>query len=75
MKRSYFVLMLALGLLLPLQGVLAQGTKDPPNGARPYVIQQGPLPSNTTPPTPNRTQNVFSPGAPTPTVQPNYRRR
>jgi hypothetical protein len=32
---------------------LAQGTKDPSNPIPPYVTYQQPLPSNTTPPTPN----------------------
>jgi hypothetical protein len=73
MRRLYCVVILA--TLLPLQAALAQGTKEPSNPPRPYVIQQGPLPSNTTPPTPNRSQpNIFYPGAPAPIVRPNYRR-
>jgi hypothetical protein len=82
MKRSHCILMLLLGILMlllatpiPMRGVLAQGTQDPSTPPQPYVVQQGPLPSNTTPPTPNRgPPNIFSPGAPTPRLRPIYRR-
>jgi hypothetical protein len=53
---------------------IAQGTQDY-TGPLPRYQQSGPLPSNTTPPTPNRQSNVFSPGARTPRVRPIYRYR
>jgi hypothetical protein len=75
LKRLQCILILLLAASFPVREALAQGTQDPSTPPRPFVVQQGPLPTNTTPPTPNRVQrNIFSPGAPTPRAQRIYRR-
>jgi hypothetical protein len=75
MKRSHCILLVLLATPIPISDVLAQGTHDPSTPPQPYVVQQGPLPPNTMPPTPNRVQgNIFSPGAPMPRLRPIYRR-
>jgi hypothetical protein len=74
MKRSHCILVLLLATPIPMGGVLAQGTRDPSTPPGPYVVQQGWLPPNTTPPTPNVQRNIFSPGAPIPRLRPIYRR-
>jgi hypothetical protein len=74
MKNSYCIFAAVLATVIPMQGMRAQGTKDPSSPPRPSVVQQEPLPSNATPPTPNRVQrNIFSPDAVTPRARRIYR--
>jgi hypothetical protein len=61
-------------VILAAQPLKAQGVNDP-TGPVPRYQTQGPLPTNTTPPTVNRQSNIFSPGAATPRARRAYRFR